>query len=53
MDANDHVNNGHGDPHRDESTPSKADDPIVAPETLGIDDTDTALAPEDASAPVE
>jgi hypothetical protein len=43
---------GPDDQHADDRR-SKTDDPTVAPETLGIDDTDTALAPEDASAPVE
>jgi hypothetical protein len=33
--------------------PEDPDDPALRPETLGIDDTDTALATEDASDPAE
>ncbi len=34
-------------------SPDDPDDPARAPETLGIDNTDTALGAEDDSAPVE
>ena len=33
--------------------PEDPTDPALEPETLGIDDTDTALATEDASNPAE
>ena len=33
--------------------PEDPQDPALQPETLGIDDTDTALATEDASDPAE
>jgi hypothetical protein len=33
--------------------PEDPADPALQPETLGIDDTDTALATEDASDPAE
>lgn len=33
--------------------PEDPRDPALQPETLGIDDTDTALATEDASDPAE
>ena len=33
--------------------PDDPDDPARSPRTLGIDNTDTALGPEDESAPVE
>jgi hypothetical protein len=33
--------------------PEDPSDPALEPETLGIDDTDTALATEDASNPAE
>jgi hypothetical protein len=34
-------------------SPDDPDDPARAPQTLGIDNTDTALGAEDDSAPVE
>jgi hypothetical protein len=40
-------------PMPSQERPEDPADPALQPETLGIDDTDTALATEDASDPAE
>lgn len=56
---NDPTDQSHDEARRASATPPSQvrpedpDDPALQPETLGIDDTDTALATEDASNPAE